>query len=29
MWNPAQTYTVTWQAVPVERKKSVPVAQSE
>jgi hypothetical protein len=29
MWNPAQTYTVTWQAVPVERKKSVPVAQSD
>jgi hypothetical protein len=31
MWNPAQTYTVTWQAVPVERKKPapVPVAQSD
>jgi hypothetical protein len=24
MWNPAQTYTVTWQAIPVERKKSAP-----
>jgi hypothetical protein len=24
MWNPAQTYTVTWQAVPVERKKGAP-----
>ena len=29
MWNPAQTYTVTWQAVPVERKKPVPVAQGD
>ncbi len=24
MWNPAQTYTVTWQAIPVERKKPAP-----
>jgi hypothetical protein len=26
MWNPAQTYTVTWQALPVERKGPPPVA---
>jgi hypothetical protein len=28
MWNPAQTYTVTWQALPVERKVA-PTAQTD
>jgi hypothetical protein len=26
MWNPAQTYTVTWQALPIERKSAPPAA---
>jgi hypothetical protein len=26
MWNPGQTYTVTWQALPVERKSASPAA---
>jgi hypothetical protein len=29
MWNPAQTYTVTWQAIPVERKKVAPSASAD
>jgi hypothetical protein len=29
MWNPAQTYTVTWQAIPVERKKVAPSASTD
>ena len=29
MWNPAQTYTVTWQAVPVERKKTAPPGDAQ